>query len=302
MKLEQLIVQYLYKHKSVSLQEIGIFHIAPEIIIPLDSDKEFQLPADAISYQFNLKAPADEGLVDFIVQQTRKIKPLASSDLESYTSLNKQFLNIGKPLVIEGLGTLQKNQLGNYEFSQSNFFNTKTEVQPTELREKVNEEISFSTSAKKSNTNKNSKNWLMILVFIFFIVGAVALLYYLNTSKTEPVELPVEKVLLDTLPAAGIKDSSNTASIDSTNITAAPVANLNDGYSFKVVIKTFNDLAKAQVSYNRLKSYGHKVLLTTKDSINYQIKIPFTNSLADTSRIKDSLNKFYAAKTYIDLN
>ncbi len=302
MKLEQLIVQYLYKHKSVSLQEIGIFHIAPEIIIPQDSDKDFQLPADAISYQYNLKTPADEGLVDFIVQQTRKIKPLAFSDLESYTSLNKQFLNIGKPLVIEGLGTLQKNQLGNYEFSQSNFFNTKTEVQPTELREKVNEEISFSTSAKKNNTNKNSKNWLMILVFIFFIVGAVALIYYLNTSKNQTAEIPVTEEVKDTLPSVITKDSSTAIPIDSSKISVPLVTVLNDGYSFKVVIKTFNDLAKAQVSFNRLKSYGHKILLTTKDSVNYQLKVPFNNSLADTSRIKDSLNKFYGAKTYIDLN
>ncbi|MFN8244987.1 MAG: hypothetical protein U0T56_01200 [Ferruginibacter sp.] len=37
--------------------------------------------------------------------KTRKIKPLATSDLESFTMLGKQFMNIGKPLILEGLGT-----------------------------------------------------------------------------------------------------------------------------------------------------------------------------------------------------
>ena len=289
MKLEQLIVQYLYQNKSVSLQEIGNFHIAPEVIIPQDSDKDFQLPADAISYDYDLKAVADEGLVDFIVQQTRKIKPLAASDLESYTSLNKQFLNIGKPLIIDGLGTLQKNQSGKYEFSQSHLFNTKTEAKPTEIREKANEEISFSTPKKTESGNKNSKSWLIVFVLLFFILGAVALLYYLNMPKRETVDLP-EKTEVVTPPVL-VKDSSNKP-IDSIQLVSAPLPKVDDGYSFKVVIKTYTNLANAQAALNRLKGYGHNVLLTTKDSVNYQIKIPFNRSLADTSRIKDSLNKF----------
>ncbi len=298
MKLEQLIVQYLYSNKSVSLQEIGNFHIAPEIIIPQESDKEFQLPAAAIRYEYNLKAPADEGLVDFIVQQTRKIKPLASSDLESYTSLNKQFLNIGKPLVIDGLGTLQKNQAGQYEFSQSNLFNTKTEAQPTELKEKANEEISFSTPKKTVSGNTNSKSWLIVFLLVFFILSAVALIYYFNLPKKETVDL--ENKTENMLASDAAKDSS-VAAADSIPVTSA-VAKANDGYSFKIIIKSYTDLAKAKSSYTKLKSYGHQVLLTTNDSVNYQIKIPFTNPLSDTARIRDSLNKFYAAKTIVDLN
>ncbi len=301
MKLEQLIVQYLYQNKSVSLQEIGNFHIAPEVIIPLDSDKDFQLPADAITYEYNLKALADEGLVDFIVQKTRKIRPLAASDLESYTSLNKQFLNIGKPLIIDGLGTLQKNQIGKYEFSQSSLFNTKTEAQPAEIKEKANEEISFSTPKKTASGNNKNKSWLVIFILLFFILGAVALIYYWNMPKKETAD-ETEKVE-NVTPTVPLKDSLLPPADSTLNVIAPAAApKVADGYSFKVVIKTYTDLAKAQASYNRLKSYGHMVMLTTKDSVNYQVKIPFTNPLADTSRIRDSLNKFYAAKTFIDLN
>ena len=74
------------------------------------------MPPDAFSFDYNLKTGEDEKLVDYIVEHTNKIKPLASSDLESYAILAKQFLNIGKPLVMEGVGSIQKSQQGIYEF------------------------------------------------------------------------------------------------------------------------------------------------------------------------------------------
>lgn len=301
MKLEQLIVQYLYQNKSVSLQEIGSFQLSPDIVIPQETDKDFQLPADAISFNYDLKTIADEGLISFIVQQTRKIKSLAASDLESYSNLNKQFLNIGKPLIIPGIGTLQKNQAGKYEFSQGNQFNVKTEVQPTEIKEKAEENISFSTPIKKESGKKNSKSWLLVFVLLFFILAAAAMVYYFNLPKRETVQLPVKPVKKD-MPPALVINKSETIPVDSSPAKSPVVSTLNDGSNFKVIIKTYSNLANAQNSFNRLKSYGHNVLLTTKDSLTYQIKIPFTNSLADTSRIKDSLNKFFAAKTIIDLN
>ena len=49
----------------------------------------------------------------------------ASADLDSYLVLGKQFLNIGKPFIIEGLGVLEKSQQGDYEFRQG-FFHQAT--------------------------------------------------------------------------------------------------------------------------------------------------------------------------------
>ena len=110
MKLEQLIVQYLYNSKKVSIENIGTFTITPNVSIPIDLDKDSALPEGAIQFDYNNKQDKDKGLIEFIVQQSHKILPLATSDLESYSLLANQFLNLGKPLVIEGIGTLQKNQ------------------------------------------------------------------------------------------------------------------------------------------------------------------------------------------------
>src|SRR6476619_97240 len=107
MKIEQLLVQHFYIAKQVTLQGIGTFTLSPDFIVPAETDKDIVLPENAVSFQYNPRATEDEALIDYIVQQTRKIKPLASADLESYLVLGKQFLNIGKPFKIEGVGILE---------------------------------------------------------------------------------------------------------------------------------------------------------------------------------------------------
>lgn len=66
-----------------------------------------------------------------------------------------------------------------------------------------------------------------------------------------------------------------------------------DGYTFKIVMTITNDFDEAQKAFNKWKSYGHKVILYTSDSIMYKVAEPFTLPLADTTRVKDSLNKYY---------
>ena len=72
-KIEQLIVQHLYNSKQVTLQGIGTIHLDPSVSIPQEGDKVATVPENAFSFEYNLKAGEDEALIDFIVQQTRKI-------------------------------------------------------------------------------------------------------------------------------------------------------------------------------------------------------------------------------------
>ena len=135
MKIEQLIVQQLYNSKKVTLQDIGAFTLSPDVMLPSD-EKEAVMPENAVTFIFDKKAKQDDDLIAFIVSQTRKIKPLATSDLESYSILAKQFLNIGKPFPIEGLGVLQKSQAGDYEFVQGQSINAKTGCRSCPLKRK----------------------------------------------------------------------------------------------------------------------------------------------------------------------
>ena len=299
MKVEQLIVQYLYNNKKVTLQDIGFFTISPDSLVPSDNEKETALPPGAILFEYNTKAPPDEGLIDFVVQHSRKIKPLAASDLESYSILSKQFLNIGKPLIIEGLGTLVKNQQGIYEFTQGHIINARLEAAPAQLKEKLNEEIVFTTPYREP---ASKKGWVIALIGLFVVITGLALFYFLrNPNKDNTLERV--DTLQDTVVVAKpvLPSAVDTAKKTVANTTNTTVVK-NDGYSFKVVIKIYPTKQAAQRAYIRLTSFGHILIMSAVDSTRYKLAIPFKTPLSDTLRAKDSLSIFFQSKAYIDLN
>jgi hypothetical protein len=306
MKMEQLIVQYLYSNKKVTLQDVGTFTISSDIHIPVDNEKDTILPENAIEFKYDPKAGVDEGLIEYIVANSRKIKPLATSDLESFISLNKQFLNIGKPLVMEGLGTLHKTQAGDYAFTQAGTSHVMQQDTPKIVTEKIIEKVSFATPPKEKSTGINKMAIVSILAVV--LLGAIGLLayYFINKSKEASSENNTEvAVAAKDTSAANKTTNADTSTINKTKDTTAPapvsVINTADTNSFYIVIKEFTDLALAQKRYTVLTNYGNKLVLTTRDSITYKLRMPFKKPLTDTLRVKDSIGIFFQAKTYVEL-
>lgn len=293
MKIEQLLVQQLYNHKEVSLQGIGTFRLSESVVLPADGDKDYNIPADGITFTYDPKTTEDNALIDYIVQQTRKIKPLASADLDSYIMLSKQFLNIGKPLRIEGIGTLLKTQVGHYEYIPGQYITPKMEPATKPLKEKLEEDVSFRTAAQSKPLNVK-KLALIIGLILLFGGGGFATWWYFthknnNTATTPEVEIPKPEKETATGP-----DTTKPVSVkpaDSTLAKTAAVA--NDGSTFKIVFKVTTNKAEALDKMNNLVKRGHKVLMYTADSVTYKLATPFTSPLSDTLRAKDSLGKYY---------
>ena len=312
MKIEQLIVQHLYQSKQVSLQGIGIFRLRPDVALPAEGDKDVAIPADAFSFEYNLKAPEDEPLVDYIVQQTGKIKPLASSDLESYAILAKQFLNLGKPLLIEGVGTILKNQKGIYEFSAGHFINPKIDDIFKPMAERKEDEVSFESESAPASGGRNMK---ITLVIAAIVVAGLALYYFLvikNPNDAKPAEPSV--VAADTIKPEPVKtDTAKTVLVhqDSTKVDTgnknntvaapAPPAAKTDSSSFGIVLKDYDSKQAVQKAYNRLTNWGHKLTIVKVDSTKYKLVMPFTMPLSDTLKVRDSIKRFFGGKPYVQL-
>lgn len=303
MKMEQLIVQYLYSNKKVTLQDMGTFIIASDVNIPLDNEKDSILPEDYIQFTYDPKAPVDEGLITYIIANTRKIKPLATSDLESFIMLNKQFLNIGKPLVLEGIGTLQKSQTGIYNFVQAGTSHVLLAETPKVVTEKIIEKVSFATPQKDKSSNK-SKIAVLGLLGILLLSAAALGIYFAtkkgNTTITTTDDIPKEtiaNITTDTVKSVNLKDSIKAT------ISVPMIVNTADSNTFYIVEKEYSTLALATKRIAQLKSYGDKAILVTKDSITYKIKIGFKKALTDTLRVKDSVASQYGTKgkSYIEM-
>src|SRR5436190_5779784 len=290
MKIEQLVVQHFFNAKEVTLQGMGTFRLSPDFVMPMEKDKDSQIPDNSISFQYNTRATEDNALINFIVQQTRKMKPLASADLDSYLVLGKQFLNIGKPFKIEGLGLLVLNQQGEYEFTQGHSFNSKNEEPTAAVKEKMeDDEISFGSENKRV-PGSNKKGLLITAIIILVAMTGVAAWYFMVKNKSSKVEQVVETpaVTLDSSTLAKASDTLTTK-IDTTVMAPLVPATNNDGYTFKVVIKNYPSLQAAQSAYNRLTGYGHKLLLYTHDSVIYKVALPIDRPLSDTTYARDSV-------------
>lgn len=296
MKIERLLVQHFYHTKQVTLQGIGTFVLSPDFVLPTEVDKDIVIPENAISFTYNNRTVEDEALIDFIVQQTHKIKPLASADLDSYLLLGKQFLNIGKPFRIEGLGWLEKNQQGEFEFKQGYAFHPKAEEIPITLKEKINSDDEISFVAEKINSSPNKKKIVLITVIVVVagLAGYAAWYFFMKKHNAPAPPAPINNTKTDTVKTTTLY----TDSLD----TKLPVLS-DSNYTFKVVFRETTHQAIALERMNTLKLRGHKVIMYTKDSILYKLAEPFTLPLSDTTRVKDSLNKYYyQGKAYIEIN
>ncbi len=296
MKIEQLIVQYLYSHKKVTLQGIGTFKLDPSVALPAENekDKDFVMPENAFQFEYNLKAEEDEGLVHYIVEHTRKILPLASADLDSYAILAKQFLNIGKPLRIEGVGTVQKNQQGDYQFIPGHFITPKIDDIPKQERERTDESVSFESEAKVNNTRRN---FLIFISLLTFVLAGLGIYYFLTNKKTSRPEPETATEIVATPDTTKI-DSITVAPIDTTPVATVPVIPI-DSNGFKIVLKKYPTAIAAEKAFKKLSTYGHKLEVIKLDSLNYELAMPIKAPLADTLRARDSLRQFFGGNPYV---
>jgi hypothetical protein len=298
MKIEHLIVQYLYSNKQMVLPEIGSFKLADGVAVPTESDKDTVLPENAIEFAADAKAPFDDGLIAYIMKNTGKIKPLATSDLESYVMLSKQFINIGKPLIIDGVGILQKIGNGQLTFTQAGATHVLNTEAPKQVIEKVKENIDF--AAKKSE-GKNKMTWLVPLLISFLVIGAGLSAYFFIFKNKANNTTIAETTTANEPSTVGNATSSDTAILKKDTTVKPYVPNAADSNSFYIVIKEFPSYALAKQRVDKLVSFGNKVMVSTKDSVTYKMRMPFRVAITDTARVRDSLNKFFAAKTYIEL-
>jgi hypothetical protein len=288
MKIEQLLAPFLIQNKEFSLQDIGTFYLIAEPIISKDEVQNFIFPEDSIQFKSDKNAKQDDLLIQYITENTKKIKPLAASDLESFTMLSKQFLNLGKQLQIEGIGSLSKNKLGDYEFTQANKVIIQKEF-PSDFETKKAAEL------ENKKTHKKNNGLIFIILFLLIIIVGFVLYFFLQKPADTTSQINLEKTSviqkLDTI--ANHNDSVVKTNLDS---------NLNIK-KFKIIVRNYKSLLEAKKGFNALSklSYGKNLMMYTNDSVRFYLAVPITANINDTIKIKDSMQVLFGKSTTIVL-
>lgn len=287
LKIEQVLIHYLLKNKELTLEGIGTFKAEAPLPDTAEHDKHVIIPAGAISFNYNPRAETDPGLIEFITEYTGKIKPLAASDLESYLTLGKQFLNIGNPFILHNIGTLQKNNSGQLIFKDGQYAADKINPQ-RKIEDEGAEEHDENMFNEYQRERTGSKGKGILIVSAIIILGLLAWAIYQFVIKNDDTTESVTSTNVISPVADSLFNDSINKSVNQPDLLLK-----SKPYTFIVVVNEFNDKTRADKRTQELIGYGRNVSLFTTDSINYKIAEPFNRPLSDTLQIRDSLNKYY---------
>lgn len=299
LKLTHLIAQYLYKNKRLDLQGIGSFLLDKSIIIDEDSNKKHQeIGIEGVSFESNPATKEDPELISFISTYTGKIKALASADLNSHLELAKQFMNIGKPFLFEGIGSLTRIRSGEYSFTPGNALTeklTEQKVKDTKPTSSIEEPVSDYKSALYKEDKKS--NWKKPVTFMLVIAGIALAIWggytvYKRTSAGNSNKNEVAKqdqtILLE--DSTGTSDSLSSKPEIITN-------NLNGATKFVLEI---SNKERALDRYARLKTFQWDVKMETKDSVAFKLFLLLPINSADSTRVLDSLTRLNGRQVFIE--
>jgi hypothetical protein len=292
LKISPLLAQYLYANKELILEGIGRFTFdGAETAVTENNRLAKGGISGTISFQDKQSLKEDEGLIAYVAAQTGKMKSLAAADLNSHLELARQFLNIGKPFLFEGIGTLSKNKAGQFEFFQEGQPNDKLSESRTQIAGHTSTtEDSFSDyeamlSPKKPGTPV-SRRVLVMLTMIIGIGLAVLggyLVYNNGLNKKETAkEIDIQPQNTLVVDSALVKPSDSAL--------AQTISKPPGSYHF-VVEQAMRK--RALDRFSKLRSYGVNIRMETRDSVRFKLYFLLAAAPADTARIRDSLAVLY---------
>lgn len=302
MKLAPLLAQYLYTHKRLDLPGIGIFLLDPSSIIePENSKQSKHTSLEGVSFENNLSLKETPDLIQFISSQTGKIKALAAADLDSHLGLAQQFLNIGKPFLFEGIGSLEKIKSGEFAF-------TSGHILPAAMKDLSVKEITSAPPTDDSLDDYKSvlylkkvkAKWKKPIAVLFLLAGlALAVwggytVYKRTTAKNNKAPVKEKKEETSILHNSPINQKDSI--IEPKQLIVTPAGN------YKFVIETAAK-DRALNRFSKLKGFGLNVQMETKDSASFKIFFILPAAVADTARMVDSLRGIYTpagSKAYIE--
>jgi hypothetical protein len=290
LKISPLLAQFLINNKQLNLAGLGTFS--------LNNSGE-------ISFLHDAYVKEDTELVSFIAESTGKMKSLVASDLESNLELARQFLNIGKPYLFEGIGTLSKTKFGTFDFVQTNATQDKNRETIIEGRDKTSTtessftdyEEMFSPKKPRTPASKRIATWLVVLAGLSLAVFGGYLVYTKTKNKQETIAQK-EEIKPVIIPADTLAKTKDTASMIA---TTAKTVDSSGMYRF-IIEKAARQRAFSR--YNYLRENLIDVKIDTKDSVLFNLFFLLPATPADTAKKRDSLQRLYGtrSKTIVEFN
>lgn len=288
MNFDKYFATYLYEHQFISLPSIGEFTLDKAINFANEEEKKNFFPSDGLRFSYNNKAIIQPEFVQYIRSYITKPNSLIESDIEDYTLQIINWLNIGKPYTIEGIGTLTKLQNGKIEFSVgvSKVENISSIISSIANKESNFEEFIIDNS-NRINAVKTKKTLLAFIYFFFFLFVFWIINYFIGSSKQKSAqtELP-ENILNDTVKKV-------VAKVIDTNTVAVFKVSDTIRYKMYFLSSKYKEKADKQFAYWSKFEKVNRDEVIVKDTMRYRLYIYKKAIPKDTTDVKISLSKYF---------
>lgn len=285
---DTLIRDYLYENKQISFEKIGTITLDDK-----NASVEHPPLPGSIHFQFNKRAETSPELAAYIAAKTGKNKVLITSDLESFVELTRQFMNIGKPYEMDGVGIFKIGRTGEYEFAAFDQTNKKEESKSSQRQKQRERERNDSPLSPKKNSNKN----VLMLFALIIVLGVLGVIgwgtYKLFVENKSAAAVNTDTLLQSTVPAPTLTDTASTT-IDTTAKKDSTILITGDSAQYKFIHETTSSASRAYERMKTLQSWGHPSGIDSikRDSvILYTLYFKYKISNADTAIMRDSLQK-----------
>lgn len=276
----------------------------------LDARKQKSAILEGVRFESNNSIKESPELIAYISSQSGKMKALANADLESHLQLVNQFLNIGKPYLFEGIGTLTKLREGEYKFEPASVSIDKLKEYQAKTETPV---ISLEESSKKYesflDTPKQKTGWKKPVLLLFIIAGIGIAIWagytIANKNKTEVAEAPDTEVVPEqesqTIKIIPTQDSitKDTSTVQESTPPATVTSAPRSGEFYKYILEV-SSKPQTLKRFAQLKTNLWDVHMDTNDSTTFKLYLLLPAANADTTRILDSLKILSGKKVYIE--
>lgn len=295
MDIEKYIGQFILKNNFCYIHGLGNLELVKRPAI--HDGKSLQAP----NYEVILTAGGsiDDSFANFIATNEQISISKAANALRDFSIQARKDMQAGKEVPVPGVGKFSEEN-GRVRFTtDANFRYTPAGI-PTLKNSKQLEEQKITPPHQPTfppPARANSINWTMVFIAIILLVilgGGGYGFYYYQKQQAANQPAPAPK---DT--AVAVAATPPPPPVDTTHkdtVATPPPADTNAMNTYRMVIGEYNNKARAEARYRKLKIDGKRIELVTKDSVNFMVLETVNCRTVDTVHYKDSLQKFYGFK------
>lgn len=302
MTTAQYIGLYLLKNNFCYVHGLGNLVVKKK---PASYDGQ-QLDAPVYEVLMTPGGSIDDNLANFIATHEQTSISKASNNLREFSIQSRADLNEGKDVEIPSIGKfISVNGVISF-VTDPNIQYVPPSIPALRTASRVNDIPTFKTTV--TDTAKgvdrfdendpmppSSINWGKVIILVLILAAMLAAgifgyrYYQAQKENTPPADTTV--IAPDLIPP--MATDGVVTPIDTVTQPATMSSNGFNASNYKVVLSSYSNAAAAEKRLKFLKSNGNDVEAVMVDSNKHLVLMNIVNATADTTRVKDSLRRFF---------